>query len=148
MLLVTGPQYALSGSAASLRPPHESLVVRLRHEGVAETVLRFREEVTTPAVLPAVCYRGVRPWQRGGAEPSGQRTLIPRDGDRSASQGRDCQHQGGWGPAARGTVNPGEPPQAPSPTNKPKVLTGLDQNGAWPGPGAPNSPGADVGPLA
>src|SRR5215469_13404135 len=28
------------------------------------------------------------------------------------------------------------------------MLTGLDQNGTWPGPGAPNSPGADVVPPA
>ena len=74
----------------------------------------FGKEVTTPAVLPAVSYRGVRPWQRGGAEPSAQRTLTPRGGSQGASRNCDCQHQGGWGPAARGTVNPGEPPQASS----------------------------------
>jgi len=34
----------------------------VRHEGVAETVLLFVTEVPTPAVLPAVSYRGVRPW--------------------------------------------------------------------------------------
>jgi hypothetical protein len=34
----------------------------VRHEGVAETVLLFVKEVTTPAVLPAVSYRGVRSW--------------------------------------------------------------------------------------
>src|SRR5262245_60496816 len=94
--------------------PHVNFVVRVRHEGVAETVLLFREEVPTPAVLPAVCYRGVRPWQRGGAKPSGQRILILRDGDESVSRRRDCQHRGGQGPAARGTVNPGEPPSASS----------------------------------
>src|SRR5262250_955797 len=71
--------------------------VRVRHEGVAETVLLFREEVTTPAVLPAVCYRGVRPWQRGGAEPSAQRILTLRGGSRGASRRGDCQHQGGRG---------------------------------------------------
>jgi hypothetical protein len=87
-----------------------SFVVRVRHEGVAETVLLFIKEVTTPAVLPAVSYRGVRPWQRGGAEPSAQRTLILPDGGQGVSQGRDCQHQGGWGPGGRGMVNPGEPP--------------------------------------
>jgi hypothetical protein len=32
--------------------------------------------------------------------------------------------------------------------NEPKVLTGSDQKGAWPGPGAPNSPGADDEPPA
>jgi hypothetical protein len=36
--------------------------VRVRHEGVAETVLLFVKEVTTPAVLPAVSYRGVPSW--------------------------------------------------------------------------------------
>src|SRR5262249_43869203 len=49
-------------------------IVRVRHEGVAETVLLFGKEVTTPAVLPAVCYRGVRPRQRGGAKLPAQRT--------------------------------------------------------------------------
>src|SRR5262249_17992993 len=92
-----------------------SCVIRVRHEGVAETVLLFpKKEVTTPAVLPAVPYRGVRPWQRGGAEPSAQRTLILRDGSGGASQGCDCQHQGGWGPGGRGWATPGEPPQASS----------------------------------
>src|SRR5437763_8008595 len=95
--------------------PLLNLVVRVRHEGVAATVLLFVKEVTTPAVLPAVSYRGVRPWQRGGAKPSGQRILIRKDGDRSASRSRDCQHQSGRGPRARGMVNPGEPPQASSP---------------------------------
>jgi len=32
--------------------------------------------------------------------------------------------------------------------NKPKMLTGLNQNGTWSGPGAPNSPGADGAPPA
>jgi hypothetical protein len=64
--------------------------VWVRHEGVAETVLLFIREVTTPAVLPAVSYRGARPWQRGGAEPSAQRTLILPDGGQGMSQGRDC----------------------------------------------------------
>src|SRR5262245_17049346 len=68
------------------------------------------KEVTTPAVLPAVPYRGVRRRQRRGAEPSGQRILIRKGGDRSASRDRDCQHRGGRGPGARGMANPGEPP--------------------------------------
>ena len=33
-------------------------------------------------------------------------------------------------------------------SNKPKVLTGLDQNGEWPGWGALTSPHADVAPPA
>ena len=69
----------LSGVRSSrVRPVQVSCYVRVRHEGVAETVLLFWKEVTTPAVLPAVSYRGVRPWQRGGAEPPAQRTLILR----------------------------------------------------------------------
>ena len=36
------------------------------------------KEVTTPAVLPAVPYRGVRRRQRRGAKPSGQRILTRR----------------------------------------------------------------------
>ena len=70
------------------------------------------KEVTTPAVLPAVPYRGVRSRQRRGAKPSGQRILTREGGDRSASRDRDCQHRGGRGPGARGMANPGEPPQA------------------------------------
>src|SRR6476469_4869306 len=86
------------------------LSVCVRHEGIARSVLLFRKEVTTPAVLPAVPYRGVRRRQRRGAEPSGQRILTREGGDRSASRDRDCQHRGGRGPGARGMANPGEPP--------------------------------------
>jgi hypothetical protein len=123
------------------------LLPGLRHEGVAETVLHIREEVTTPVVLPAVCYRGVRSWQRGGAKPSAQRTLILRGGSKSASRCCDCQHQGGWGPA--GVVWSTQVNRCSAVTkNKPKVLTGLDQKGKWPGPDASNSSGADVEPPA
>ena len=58
------------------------LSVCVRHEGIAGSVLLFQKEVTTPAVLPAVPYRGVRRRQRRGAKPSGQRILIREDGDR------------------------------------------------------------------
>jgi hypothetical protein len=88
------------------------LSVCVRHEGIARSVLLFQKEVTTPAVLPAVPYRGVRRRQRRGAKPSGQRILTREGGDRSASRDRDCQHRGGRGPGARGMANPGEPPQA------------------------------------
>src|SRR4051812_6571202 len=97
-----------------------SLVARVRHEGVAEIVLLFAKEVTTPAVRPAVSHRGVRPWQRGGAKPSGHRILILRDGRRGASQSDDCQHHGGRGPGGRGRGNPGEPPEASSPRTSPR----------------------------
>ena len=70
------------------------------------------KEVTTPAVLPAVPYRGVRRRQRRGAKPSAQRILTRKGGDRSVSRDRDCQHRSGRGPGARGRANPGEPPQA------------------------------------
>src|SRR3954464_1788529 len=85
----------------------------VRHEGIARSVLLFQKEVTTPAVLPAVPYRGVRRRRRRGAKTSGQRILTREGGDRSASRDRHCQHRGGRGPWARGTANPGEPPQAP-----------------------------------
>jgi hypothetical protein len=59
----TRPAWMVLGVCRSpMRAGLLSFVVRLRHEGVAETVLLFREEVTTPAVLPAVCYRGVLVW--------------------------------------------------------------------------------------
>src|SRR4051812_25730899 len=73
----------------------------VRHEGIARGVLLFRKEVTTPAVLPAAPYRGVRRRQRRGAKPSGQRILIREDGDRSASRDRDGRRRGGRGPGAR-----------------------------------------------
>ena len=78
--------YGYADSAVFQPPTPLSWVVRVRHEGVAETVLLFWKEVTTPAVLPAVSYRGVRPGQRGGAKPSGQRILIPRDGSPGVSR--------------------------------------------------------------
>src|SRR5437763_14461078 len=116
----TPPRRFLVESRSLGRGGPLSLVVRVRHEGVAETVLLFAKEVTTPAVLPAVSSRGVRPWQRGGAKPSAQRTLILRDGSPGVSRSCDCQHQGGWGPGVRGTANPGEPPQAPSQRTSPR----------------------------
>src|SRR4051794_29197240 len=80
-------------------PRHTStLPVCVRHEGIARSVLLFPKEVTTPAVLPAVPYRGVRRRRRRGAKPSGQRILTREGGDRSASRDRDCQHRGGRGP--------------------------------------------------
>src|SRR4051794_27368446 len=39
MLLVTGPQYGVIGSAAFQRPPHESLVVQRRRRGGREPVV-------------------------------------------------------------------------------------------------------------
>jgi hypothetical protein len=60
--------------------------------------------VTTPAVPPAVSYRGVGPWQRGGAKPSGQPTRTRIGGRRGATRSCDCQHPGGWGPG--GVVGP------------------------------------------
>ena len=115
-LHLTGAALLVSHDTTLLQRPWQvSIRVRVRHEGVAETVLLFTKEVTTPAVRPAVSYRGVRPWQRGGAKPSGQRTLIRKGGSRGASRCCDCQHRGGWGPAGRGMVNPGEPLQASSP---------------------------------
>jgi len=52
----------LRASTLLQRPLLLNQVVRVRHEGVAATVLLFRKGVITPAALPAVSYRGVRPW--------------------------------------------------------------------------------------
>lgn len=57
--------YASKGACTVLRGREwrePLLLPDVRHEGVAETVLLFVKEVPTPAVLPAVSYRGVRPW--------------------------------------------------------------------------------------
>jgi hypothetical protein len=122
-------------------------LLRVRHEGVAATVLLFREGVTTPAVLPAVSSRGVRPWQRGGAKPSAQRILTRRGGRRGVSRSGDCQHQGGWGPG--GVV--GSTPVNRRQRRHEEQAQGAARpgpKGRWPGPGVPNSPGADDAPPA
>jgi hypothetical protein len=55
----------------------------------------------------------------------------------------------GWSGARSGdTVNSCEVPINAVNQNKPTGLTGLDQNGTWPGCGAPNSPPADDAPPA
>src|SRR5205823_2840490 len=47
--------------------PYSSFLFHcVRHDGIARSVLLFQKEVTTPAVLPAVPYRGVRRRQRRG----------------------------------------------------------------------------------
>ena len=47
----------------------------------------------------------------------------------------DCQHHGGRELAVRDMVNPGEVPIKAVIINKPKMLSGLDQNGTWSGIG-------------
>ena len=57
---------------------------------------------------------------------------LRRSGVCFARNGRDCQHQGGRELGSGGRVNPGEPLVNVVMKSKPKVLTGLDQNGAGP----------------
>ena len=61
------------------------------------------KEVTTPAVLPAILYRGVRRRQRRGAKPSGQRILTREDGDRRPAS-RDCRPRAPRRSGTRGAV--------------------------------------------
>src|SRR4051812_30965957 len=75
-------------------------------------------------------------------------TSIKRIGRGSASRHGDCQHHGGRGPAVPGQVNPGEVLIKAVNRDKPKMLTGLDQNGTWSGTGAAMSPVADGAPPA
>jgi hypothetical protein len=77
-----------------------------------------------------------------------QRSLSRKGGSQSASRGCDCQHQRGRAPGSGGWVNPGEAVLNVVTNNKPKMLSGLDQNGAWSGPGVATSPGADAVPPA
>src|SRR5262245_42958231 len=128
--------------------PAAELVVRVRHEGVAETVVLFGKEVTLPAVPPAVPYRGVRPWQRGRAEPSGQRILTRQ---RVAAQARadaataSTRAVGDQGCVVRSTQLKCRKRRH---QGQAKGADRLGPKGTWPGPGAPNSPGADGGPPA
>jgi hypothetical protein len=68
----------------------------------------------SPAVLPAVCHRDLRRWERRGAKLPGQRLLPPRGGRDSASRRGYCQDRGGRGPGGGGRVNGGETRQTPS----------------------------------
>src|SRR5262245_10814574 len=52
------------------------------------------------------------------------------------------------GASRPGQVNPGEVLIRAVTRNKPKMLSGLNQNGTWSGAGAPLSPGADGAPPA
>jgi hypothetical protein len=53
-----------------------SYTVRVRHEVADVAVLRAEDRPTTPAVLPAVSYWDVRPWQRRSAKLPRQRSLT------------------------------------------------------------------------
>ena len=70
------------------------------------------------------------------------------DGDRSASRGRDCQHQAvGDQDRVDGSTSCEAAINVVT-ENERKMLSRSGQNGTWSGPGAPNSPGADVAPPA
>src|SRR5262249_70583 len=73
-----GPHHGFSRYAVQPAAPAAELVRSGATRGCRGNCVALREEMTPPAVLPAVCYRGVRPWQGGGAKASAQRTLIPK----------------------------------------------------------------------
>ena len=73
---------------------------------------------------------------------------IPQIGRQRVSQAGDCQHHGGREPAVRDRVNLREVPIKAVINDKPKMLSGLNQNGMWSGTGALLSPIADDAPPA
>jgi len=83
--------------------------------------------LTLPDVPPSVCYSSGRHRQRRGPKPGGQRNLDPWIGRERASQHGDCQHHGGRGPAVRGMVKLTEVLLKAVSTDKPKMLSGLNQ---------------------
>ena len=104
--------------------------------------------MTLPDVPPSVCYPSGRHWQRRRPKPGRQRSLDRKIGRERVSQAGDCQHHGGREPAVRDKVNPREVPIKVVTSDKPKMLSGLNQNGMWSGTGAPHSPVADGAPPA
>jgi hypothetical protein len=101
-----------------------------------------------PDVPPSVCYPSGRHRQRRRPKPGGQRSLDPRIGRERVSRLGDCQHHGGREPADRDMVNRHEVPIKVVNSDKPKMLSGLNQNGMWSGTGALHSPVADGVPPA
>jgi len=99
----------------------------VRHEVAEVAVLRPKDRLTAPAVLPAVSHRDRRPWQRGGLKLPEQRSLLRKEGSRSASLRCDCQHHRGRAPGSGGLVNPGEAVVNVVNINQPKMLSGWDQ---------------------
>jgi len=91
--------------------------------------------LTLPDVPPSVYYPSGRRWQQRRPKPGGQRSLDPRIGREGASSPGDCQHHGGRELVVRDRVNPGEVLIKVVRSDKPKMLTGLDQNGTWSGTG-------------
>ena len=73
---------------------------------------------------------------------------IQRIGRERASRLGDCQHHGGRELAVRDMVNPGEVLIKVVRSDKPKMLTGLDQKVRGQALGADTSPVADDAPPA
>ncbi len=101
-----------------------------------------------PDVPPSVCYPSGRHRQRRRPKPGGQRSLDLLIGRERVSRLGDCQHQGGREPAVRDMVKIREVPIKAVINDKPKMLSGLNQNGMWSGTGALLSPAADGAPPA
>ena len=101
-----------------------------------------------PDVPPSVCYPSGRHRQRRRPKPGGQRSLDRKIGRERVSRLGDCQHHGGREPAVRDMVKRREVPIKVVISDKPKMLSGLNQNGMWSGTGALLSPVADDAPPA
>jgi hypothetical protein len=83
----------------------------------------FRHRSATPA--------GVAGNPGAPGKPGGQRSLDRKIGRERVSRLGDCQHHGGREPAVRDRVNLREVPIKVVNRSKPKMLSGLDQNGMW-----------------
>src|SRR5262249_35698176 len=104
--------------------------------------------LTLPDVPPSVGYPSGRHRQRRGPKPGGQRNLDPVDRPSTREPRRRLPASRRSGASRPEEVNPGEVLIKAVRKDKPKMLSGLDQNGTWSGPGAVTSPGADDAPPA
>src|SRR3954447_19152506 len=103
---------------------------------------------TLPDVPPSVCYPSGRRRQRRGPKPGGQRNLDRGDRPWTREPTRRLPASRRSGASSPGQVNPGEVLIKAVNSDKPKMLSGLDQNGTWSGAGAAMSPAADDAPPA
>src|SRR3954453_1513347 len=103
---------------------------------------------TLPDVPPSVCYPSGRRRQRRGPKPGGQRNLDPKDRPWTRKPTRRLPASRRSGASSPGRVNPGEVLIKAVSKVEPKMLSGSDQKGTWPGTGVAMSPVADDAPPA
>jgi hypothetical protein len=104
--------------------------------------------MTLPDVPPSVCYLSGRRRQRRGPKPGGQRNLDPKDRPWTREPTRRLPASRRSGASSPGRVNPGEVLIKAVSKVEPKMLSGSDQKGTWPGAGVAMSLAADDAPPA